>query len=179
MARTIDWKAIRLAFEHDGVTNVSELARRFRVSRESIKQHRDGEHGESWQPGTQVIAKVTTNVVNILTKRALDAIPKGTVERIASDLSEHPRLARKLVECANLILDDFIEGRLTAAPNQSMADVFNAIAAGLKRTTDLGRDVHGIKPGEASDKVEDDGDEKRVTTPVFIVRSSETKQSSA
>jgi hypothetical protein len=148
----IDWSPIRSAYENEGVTNVSELSRRFKVTRESIIRHRDN---DKWRDAAQMSDKVSANVIDIATRRAVengvvDRITEALNANIESVLSAQPRLLAKLTEYAEKLIDKGINGELLLGKVSGEHEAFNAILSGASRLFRDGRLVAGVPSDEAS-----------------------------
>lgn len=144
---SIDWAAIRDAFEK-GETNVSTLSRTFGVKRDSIAAHRDREH---WATAQQIAGTVKSNVVDIMTRRAVEKIEEsGGVDVLAELLKMQAPLQAKAAKLIDQTMDKALAGQLKLGVTQGETTALNDILGALARfSTDI-RKGAGLTDGTPS-----------------------------
>lgn len=152
----IPWNDIQAAYEC-GETNVSELARRFGVKRDSIAAHiKKGNWVSNGQAKGQAVEAARSKVIDIATRKAIDQL--GGEQQIAdevaaalrADLEAHPKIAALLMEASEQTLEKYISGDIIPGEKQSKADVFNATVQGVAKALTISRDINGLRPGQSS-----------------------------
>lgn len=177
----IPWNEIQAAYE-GGETNISALAKRFGVKRDSIAKRRDK---DKWATKGQIADTARSNVIDLASRRALEKLGgEQAVEQIADEIVSaikeipalHAGAAQLLKRTLNRALGvedpDEKTSRLVLGDHQgettAVSDILNAIS---KFTRDTRLDA-GLKEGTATAEASkgEDEDDKRVEQAVLVVR---------
>lgn len=152
----IPWAEIQAAYE-TGETNVSELARKFGVKRDSIAAHiKKGNWVSNGQAKGQAVEAARAKVIDIATRKAIDQlggeqqIADEVADALRADLEAHPKIAKLLMDASEQTLEQYIKGGITPGEKQSVADVFNSTVQGVAKALSISRDINGLRPGQSS-----------------------------
>lgn len=182
----IPWSEIQAAYE-GGETNISALAKRFGVKRDSIAKRRDK---ENWATKGQIADAARSNVIDLATRKAIeqlggeDAVVADAAAAIATNLQAIGPLYAKAAQLLDRTIDralrlgqkdkegNFVKDALILGDHQgettAVSDILNALS---KFTRDNRLDA-GLKEGTPTSDASrtDEEDEQRVEQAVLIVR---------
>lgn len=134
-------------------TGIDRKTLRSMIQRENIIPQAIPHIGEA--EAQAVRAETRSNVVSIATRQAVEQLAaSGLIDQQADDiavsLQTHGKISRMMLEYAERMMQDAIDGKVWAGEKQSQADVFNSIVTGVAKAVAASRDIAGLKTGQTS-----------------------------